>query len=356
MPTTNYYTVNGEIIGEHTTGQSRLDYIPDGQGSVAATIDQTLIVQSTARYKPFGGILSASGIQPAFGWIGTLGSRTSSTPHADFYNRARTLAALEGRWTTVDPLWPWEPAYAYARSCPTTLTDPSGFAPGDCPADVTTAAAAACDALRNFQPPSNLFNQLNRCMQDKGHKNTKALKDLLKCMSGNCGPTKSNPGIKRCIVCFGSSSDSGGLSSACGQFNPCEEGANTGVTSGFTPLPVQKPLPAPPKYPGGYYYGPGDYGDSCGWRGRNGQGNPVPGLQPCVDSFPSGMKDCTTVTFLCSDAKWKDQWQITLMHEMAHSCGLTHGGIGGGGDYITDLECCMCKYTPKCVVDKSCPK
>jgi len=87
MPTTNYYTVNGEIIGEHTTGQSGLDYVPDGLGSVVATVDQNLTAQSTARYKPSGAILASTGPQPAFGWIGTLGSRTSATPHADFYNR-----------------------------------------------------------------------------------------------------------------------------------------------------------------------------------------------------------------------------------------------------------------------------
>ena len=28
MATTYYYTVNSEIIGEHTAGQSRLDYLP----------------------------------------------------------------------------------------------------------------------------------------------------------------------------------------------------------------------------------------------------------------------------------------------------------------------------------------
>jgi hypothetical protein len=35
MPVTNYYTVNGEIIGEKTTGGSRVDYLTDALGSVA---------------------------------------------------------------------------------------------------------------------------------------------------------------------------------------------------------------------------------------------------------------------------------------------------------------------------------
>jgi hypothetical protein len=51
-----YYTVNGEIIGEHTAGSSRLDYLPDALGSVIATVDQTLTLQSTARYARSNGI------------------------------------------------------------------------------------------------------------------------------------------------------------------------------------------------------------------------------------------------------------------------------------------------------------
>ena len=127
MPTTYYYTVNDEIIGEHTIGSSRLDYLPDALGSVVATIDQTLTVKSTARYKPYGADLTTTGTQPKYGHTGVSGSRRTSLQHSDKYNRARRLGSLEGRWTTVDPIWPYDQGYAYVDGCPTTLTDPAGL-------------------------------------------------------------------------------------------------------------------------------------------------------------------------------------------------------------------------------------
>ncbi len=39
MPVTNYYTVNGEIIGERTAGSPRVDYLTDALGSVTATVN-----------------------------------------------------------------------------------------------------------------------------------------------------------------------------------------------------------------------------------------------------------------------------------------------------------------------------
>jgi len=85
MPVTNYYTVQGEIIGEHTAGQSRLDYLTDGLGSVIATVDQTLTVKSTARYKPYGADLETTATQPAFGCVGKPGFRRTGRPHAYLY-------------------------------------------------------------------------------------------------------------------------------------------------------------------------------------------------------------------------------------------------------------------------------
>lgn len=129
MPVTNCYSANGEIIGEHTFGLSRLDYVTDGLGSVVATVYQTLTVKSTARYKPSGADLATSGTQPAFGFTGSTGSRRTGLPYSDLYNQARHLGTSVGRWTTSDPIWPVEPAYTYVRANPTTLVDPSGMDP-----------------------------------------------------------------------------------------------------------------------------------------------------------------------------------------------------------------------------------
>jgi RHS repeat-associated protein len=128
MPVTDYYSVNGEIIGEHTVGQSRLDYVTDGLRSVIANVDQTLTVKSTGRYKPSGADLATTGTQPAFGFTGSAGSRRTGLPHSDLY-RLRHLGSTEGRRTTPDPVWPFEPPYTYAGANPTTYTDPTGLSP-----------------------------------------------------------------------------------------------------------------------------------------------------------------------------------------------------------------------------------
>jgi len=128
MATTNYYTVNGEIIGEHTAGQSRLDYLPDGLGSVIATIDQTLTVKSTARFKPYGADLATTGNTPSFGFAGNTGSRRTGRPNTDLYNLARHLGTVEGQWSSIDPSWPTEMAYTYSGQNPTTWKDPTGLA------------------------------------------------------------------------------------------------------------------------------------------------------------------------------------------------------------------------------------
>jgi len=127
MAKTYYYTVEGEIIGEHTLGQSRLDYLTDGLGSVVATVDQTVTVKSTARYKPYGADLATTGTQPAFGFTGNTGSRRTGRPHMDLYNQSRHLGTAEGRWTTVDELFPSESAYVYVADSPTSWIDPSGM-------------------------------------------------------------------------------------------------------------------------------------------------------------------------------------------------------------------------------------
>ena len=129
MPVTNYYSANGVMIAEHTTGQSRLDYVNDALGSVIATVDQTLTVKSTARYKPYGAVLSETGTQPMYGWVGAPGYRRTSLPHTDIYVRKRHPSTVEGRWTTVDQIWPTQPAYEYGQSNATTNIDPSGMEP-----------------------------------------------------------------------------------------------------------------------------------------------------------------------------------------------------------------------------------
>jgi len=166
MAVTNYYTVNNEIIGEHTVGQSRLDYLTDGLGSVIATVDQTLTTKSTARYKPYGADLATTGTQASFGWVGASGYRRTGRAHSDIYVSKRHDASVEGRWTTPDPLWPDESPYSYVNAWPTTWIDPSGQQPGSmsgCPEPVMPCTEPAALASGASTIPVRPIDPCNAC-------------------------------------------------------------------------------------------------------------------------------------------------------------------------------------------------
>ena len=130
MPVTNYHTVNGMIIGETTNGVRR-GYLPDALGSVVATVDDTGSIENTYRYKPYGSLLAktGSGADPRFLHAGESGSRSTGLRYSEAYNRLRHLDYRNGRWTSIDPLWPSELAFIYGNQNPTTFSDPSGLRP-----------------------------------------------------------------------------------------------------------------------------------------------------------------------------------------------------------------------------------
>ena len=135
MPTINYHCVGGLLLGETPPSGARLDYLADALGSVVATADQSAAVRNEYRYAPYGRATARLGPDPdpAFLWTGESGSRGSEAAHAGQYNRARHYARETGRWTSVDPLWPAQPAYAYVGGNPATWTDPDGRRVRRCP-------------------------------------------------------------------------------------------------------------------------------------------------------------------------------------------------------------------------------
>ena len=128
MPTTNYYSVNGKIVGERIASGSRINYATDALGSVTGTLVGPSL-QNIYAYKPYGAVLSRSGIgsDPAFAWVGTKGYRVTSRGWSETYVRARTYSQGTARWTTRDPRWPQEAAYAYLNGSPMTILDPTGL-------------------------------------------------------------------------------------------------------------------------------------------------------------------------------------------------------------------------------------
>src|SRR5580658_6274096 len=112
MPVTDYFTMDGVLVGEKTTGGVNIGYVPDALGSIVAAVDQNLNTTYTAAYKPYGDVLASTGTAPRFTWVGTPGYLASAgVPHAEYSARARIDSSKDGRWTSVDPLWPRESAY-----------------------------------------------------------------------------------------------------------------------------------------------------------------------------------------------------------------------------------------------------
>lgn len=125
--TKSFLTVNGQIIGETTNGVFT-GYLPDAQGNVVATVDESGALLNTYRYKPSGELLdkTGTGADPAFLWAGTLGYRFIGLIGASHYVRARHFAMGTGQWHSVDALWPSELPYVYCGGNPVSCLDPSG--------------------------------------------------------------------------------------------------------------------------------------------------------------------------------------------------------------------------------------
>lgn len=133
MPVTNYYSVNGQVVGEQPVGNpsARLDYLTDALGSVTATVNQSAQVENTYRYKPCGVRLAKTGAgsDPAFQWVGSWGYRQTSKSYADTYVRARHYSSATARWISRDPIGYGDGMnlFAYAGNNPVLLKDPSGY-------------------------------------------------------------------------------------------------------------------------------------------------------------------------------------------------------------------------------------
>jgi len=129
MAVTNYYTFTGAILAEEAvSGTGLRTYGDDALGSVVATYDNEGLLQNSYRYSPFGAVISETTPSPSpfFLWIGSLGYYNSGRSGSEFYVRARHYSNSFCRWTTLDPLWPDQPAYRYPL-VPGTNSDPSGL-------------------------------------------------------------------------------------------------------------------------------------------------------------------------------------------------------------------------------------
>ena len=77
----------------------------DALGSVTGTVNSACQVVNTYRYKPYGSLLSKTGVgaDPAFGWVEINGYKQTQKKFSDFYVRARHYDFAIARWATADP-------------------------------------------------------------------------------------------------------------------------------------------------------------------------------------------------------------------------------------------------------------
>jgi RHS repeat-associated protein len=128
MSVTNYIGIDDLLYSEIEAG-TRRDYMTDSLGSVSGTVAASGLKINSYLYNPFGGVLSKSGPDPDpnFLWAGRYAYWQTGTLYSEKYVRARHYSNLTGSWTTIDPLWPAQLAYAYVDGRVIYQIDPSGL-------------------------------------------------------------------------------------------------------------------------------------------------------------------------------------------------------------------------------------
>ena len=132
-----YSNFCGMVVSETRNGVES-DYVCDAQGSTIGLLDASGAMTDRWEYWPYGEVITHTGssVTPLT-FLGVIGYFRDVLGKLQ-YVRARHLRTDLARWLTVDPLWPIQLAYGYARSSPATRTDPSGRNP------VCLGACAGC--------------------------------------------------------------------------------------------------------------------------------------------------------------------------------------------------------------------
>jgi len=143
--TVTYITVNGVLMME-TRGGVDTAYVPDTLGNLVQCRDASGNKTYEAWYWPYGEVRASTGTNPSpWGFVGLLGYLVETATR--LYVRARHYRADLKRWMTVDPLWPREFAYIYARFKPNYAFDPSGLY---CIHGVSTSPNCSCDCYPGY--------------------------------------------------------------------------------------------------------------------------------------------------------------------------------------------------------------
>lgn len=341
MAVTNYYSVGGEILGEKTTGGSRIDYLTDALGSVTATLNQSAQVVNTYRYKPYGSQLAKTGTapDPSFTWVGSQGYRQTNKEYSDVYVRARHYSAVISRWISTDRIETLAPLYTYVRCNPIGLIDPSGWIPrilnpGSCINFPKFNLSDCCRNLSQRTMDKTYIPKLLKCMSKLGFNSEDqqmAIQRALTWLGNAC--TDNN--ITVCVTCnntdnpfpppYWPSKETG-----------CPYSCSEPLAS--TLLPYPDPVKLPPGTPIMHPI-PTD-GIGCppfnGLKKCEGLRNPLTGVH------------CDASILMCGPFLPEQECGV-FMHELIHAGGVG-GGIGKhrqikgnpGIDFTYALACCLC--------------
>ncbi len=339
MAVTNYFTIDGEIIGEETGG-TQTDYLTDALGSVTATVNQSAQVVNTYTYKPYGEQLAktGAGADPKFGWVGSLGYRKTSRRFSEQYVRARHYGTLQGQWTTKDPLYEerLKTPYTYVSQNLPTHVDPSGLRVESSPGckgenwggqgSLPSCYSRLRDALNAIWGTPRLKQVVAKCFSSNapGEEYLRKIKDLL--------DQKSSKTL--CLFCRDSHGGWGIKDPGCQNYleNLCFS------WTGF-PAHTVPPLDI-------------EWAWVCGWL------IPVPGKRyqqskDCLAKISLNGKHCDCVTMSCYYNISTDPtgqrgepgccYHLPI-HELLHCVsGYSHMAVGRYGDWLYKAAGCLCK-------------
>ena len=114
------------MIAEKRSGTRRY-YSHDAQGHTVALYDGSQTKTDTFTYWPYGEIRTPSGSTPTkYKYLGAWSCRTQIDGSVKT-REVRELETKDGRFRTVDPLWPAQRIYAYGESSPLSNVDGSGY-------------------------------------------------------------------------------------------------------------------------------------------------------------------------------------------------------------------------------------
>lgn len=182
MSITTYTVVDGELLSENRNGTER-QYVPDAQGNTIALLDTSGAIAKAFSYWSYGSLESGDAATTKYLHGGTYGIRRQS--NGDYYARFRIEDPLDGKWFTVDPLWPRDAPYTFVGANPSSFIDPMGLLKTiNCPTHIDKWLNKMCSNLDKIS--SSILEQVNNCIAVNNPGCPEISSTQLSCMKDYC--------------------------------------------------------------------------------------------------------------------------------------------------------------------------